>query len=121
MTSNTEDVTMTIEKKSQPTELKLKQPASFNGKRDELDDFMQDILLYLVVNEDIYNNDRKKIGYALTFIDKGDLKSWKTAFLQNATNQMGLDLGTWVTFLAKLKEDFNHMMHQEMPWKNSLP
>jgi hypothetical protein len=106
MTSNTEDVTMTVEEKPRPTELKLKQPASFNGKRDELDDFVQDILLYLGVNEDIYNNDRKKIGYALTFMDKGDAKSWKTAFLQNATTQTGLDLGTWTNFLDKLKGDF---------------
>ena len=67
---------------------------------------MQDILLYLGVNEDIYNNDRKKIGYALNFMDKGDAKSWKTAFLQNATTQTGLDLGTWTNFLDKLKGDF---------------
>jgi hypothetical protein len=60
----------------------------------------------LRVNEDIYDNDRKKIGYALTFMDKGDAKSWKTAFLQNATAQTGLDLGTWADFLTKLKEDF---------------
>jgi hypothetical protein len=58
------------------------------------------------VNEDIYNNDRKKIGYALTFMDKGDVKSWKTAFLQNATTQTILNLGTWADFLEKLKEDF---------------
>jgi hypothetical protein len=106
MTSNTEDVTMTVEEKPRPTELKLKQPVSFNGKRDELDNFVQDILLYLGVNEDIYNNDRKKIGYALTFMDKGDAKSWKTAFLQNATTQTGLNLGTWTNFLNKLKGDF---------------
>ena len=39
-------------------------------------------------------------------MDKGDAKSWKTTFLQNATTGTGLDLGTWATFIAKLKEDF---------------
>jgi hypothetical protein len=39
-------------------------------------------------------------------MDKGDIKSWKTGFLQNATTQTGLNLGTWMTFLDKLKEDF---------------
>jgi hypothetical protein len=97
---------MKVDEKPRPTELKLKQPTSFNGRRDELDDFVQDILLYLGVNEDIYDNDRKKIGYAPTFMDKGDTKSWKTAFLQNATTQTRLDLGTWTVFLTKLKEDF---------------
>jgi hypothetical protein len=99
MTSNTGDMTMTTEEKSCPTELKLKQPASFNGKHDELDNFMQDILLYLNLNGDIYNNDRRKVGCTLTFMDKGDAKSWKTAFLQNTTTQTGLDLGTWTNFL----------------------
>jgi hypothetical protein len=41
------DDKMKVDEKPRPTELKLKQPASFNGKRDELDDFIQDILLYL--------------------------------------------------------------------------
>ena len=100
------DVEMKEENAPRPTELKLKQPASFTGKRDELDDFLQDILLYLGVNDGIYDTDRKKIGYALTFMDKGDAKSWKTAFLQNATTGAGLDLGTWTAFVAKLKEDF---------------
>jgi hypothetical protein len=39
-------------------------------------------------------------------MDKGDAKSWKTGYLQNATTTSGLDLGTWTTFLAKIKEDF---------------
>jgi DNA-directed RNA polymerase subunit N (RpoN/RPB10) len=39
-------------------------------------------------------------------MDKGDVKSWKTAFLQNATTQTRLDLETWADFLTKLKEDF---------------
>jgi hypothetical protein len=71
-----------------------------------LDNFIQDILLYLSVNEDIYDNDKKKIGYTLTFMDQGDAKSWKTGFLQSTTTQTGLNLRTWGDFLTKIKEDF---------------
>ena len=58
---------------SRPTELKLKQPASFTGKQDELDDFIQDILLCLGVNDGIYDSDRKKIGYNLYCQTQGRL------------------------------------------------
>src|SRR6202034_2486393 len=39
---------------AKPTELKLNQPNPFTGKRDEVDDFLQDVSLYLDINEQIY-------------------------------------------------------------------
>ena len=103
--SNPEKMDTREDQAPRPTKLNLKQPALFGGKRDKLEDFIQDILLYLGVNDGIYDSDKKKIGYTLTFMDKGDAKSWKSAFLQNATTTTGLNLGTWDAFLAKLKED----------------
>ena len=102
------DTTMTDGTKGKPkaTELKLKQPASFSGKRDELDDFLEDILLYLDVNDEVYDNDKKKIGYTLTFMDKGDAKSWKTQFLKSCATPTGVNTGMWTAFLTKIKSDF---------------
>jgi hypothetical protein len=51
-------------------ELKLNQPKIFNGKRGELDNFIQDIQLYLAINDDVYNSDKKKIAYALSFMSE---------------------------------------------------
>ena len=88
------------------TELKLNQPKPFTGKRNEIDDFLQDVALYLEINDEIYNTDKKKIGYTLTFMYEGDAKSWKAQFLRNAITDTGLDLGTWRDFVTKVQDAF---------------
>ena len=75
---------MIINSEKKTSELKLNQPKPFTGKQTEFDDFLQDIKSYLDINEDIYNTDKKKIGYALLFMNEGDAKSWKGQFIQNA-------------------------------------
>ena len=87
-------------------ELKLAQPKPFSGKRGELDDFLQDVGLYLAINEKIYNTDTRKIAYALSFMSEGDAKSWKGQFLRNAQNTGGFNLGTWDQFQDDLKDAF---------------
>ena len=102
----TTEAPMQIDNVKKGQELKLNQPKVFGGKRDELDEFLQDIQLYLAVNDDVYNNDKKKIAYALSFMSEGDAKSWKGQFLRNANTPAGLDLGTWKQFLIDLKAAF---------------
>ena len=85
---------MIIDSENKTSELKLNQPKPFTGKQTEFDDFLQDIKLYLDINEDIYNTDKKKIGYALSFMNEGDTKYWKEQFIWNAQGPTGLDLGT---------------------------
>ena len=89
------DIVMSDNKEAKTTELKLSPPKPFTGKREELDNFIQDVYLYLDVNSDTYNTDKKKIGYMLSFMNSGDAKSWKAQFLRNLTKDTGLSLGTW--------------------------
>ena len=93
---------MIIDSEKKPSELKLNQPKPFTGKRTKFDGFLQDVELYLDINEDTYNTDKKKIGYALSFMNEGDAKSWKGQFIQNAQGLTGLDLGTWTQFVKEL-------------------
>ena len=51
------------------TKLKLNQLKSFTGKRNEIDDFLQDVALYLEINNEIYNTDKKKIRLAEVLLD----------------------------------------------------
>ena len=46
-------------------EMKLSPPKAFTGKRDGLEEFIQKIQVYLDINEEIYDTDKKKIGYIL--------------------------------------------------------
>ena len=49
-------------------EMKLSPPKAFTGKRDRLEEFVQNVQLYLDINEETYDTDKKKIGYMLSFI-----------------------------------------------------
>ena len=53
-----------------PTELKINPQKPFSGKRDEFDKFLQDVTLYLELNDKIYNSDKKKIAYTLSLMNE---------------------------------------------------
>ena len=97
--ASTEQMIIDSEKKS--SELKLNQPKPFTGKQTKFDGFSQDVKLYLDINEDIYNTDKKKIGYASSFMNEDDAKSWKGQFIRNVQGPTGLDLGTWTQFVKE--------------------
>ena len=97
---------MIINSEKKTSELKLNQPKPFTKKQTKFDDFLQDIEFYLDINEDIYNTNKKKIGYALSFMNEGDAKSWKGQFIWNAQGPTRLDLGTWTQFVKELTNGF---------------
>ena len=53
----------------------------FSGKQTELNKFIKDVLIYLTVNKEVYNNNEKKITYLLSFMTEGDAALWKEEFL----------------------------------------
>lgn len=100
------DVEMKDAPPIKPTELKINPPKPFTGKREEFDRFLQDVNLYLELNDEMYNTDKKKIAYALSFMNEGDADSWKGQFLTSARTDSKLELGTWEKFEADLTEAF---------------
>ena len=106
MAGSSTDVTMK-DGTTKPTELKLNQPKPFTGKREELKKFIQDVKLYTFVNGETYNNDIKKISFALSFMNEGDAAAWKEQLLEEEmAKTTPFDLGTWDTFESNLKEAF---------------
>src|SRR6202522_4878366 len=65
-------------------EVKLNPPKPFDGKRENLRKFIQDGELYLMINKKIYDDDLKKIGFFLSFMNEGDAASWKEQLLEDA-------------------------------------
>ena len=63
------------------TEIKLNLPKIFSGKWTDLNKFIQDVTLYLTINQEVYNNDEKKITFPLLYMTEGDTMSWKEEFL----------------------------------------
>ena len=43
-------------------EIKLNLPKAFTGKQTKLNKFIQDVTLHLAINQEVYNNDEKKIA-----------------------------------------------------------
>jgi ADP-heptose:LPS heptosyltransferase len=88
-------------------ELKLNQPKVFGGKQDELDEFLQNIQLYLAVNDNVYDSDKKKIAYTLSFMSEGDAKSWKGQYLRSVTSPAGsITFGPWTQLMIDLRAAF---------------
>ena len=97
---------MDIDETERKGELKLNQPKPFTGKREDLKKFLQDINLYLHVNDKVYNDDIKKISFALSFMNDGDAASWKEQLLEEAMKKDPINLGTWSEFKKDLKTAF---------------
>jgi hypothetical protein len=52
--------------------VKLNPPKPFTGKQSDFILFMQDVYVYLKVNQLIYNDDKKKISFILSYLADGD-------------------------------------------------
>src|ERR1700678_4540928 len=104
------DVTMN-DHDSKIKEVKLNPPKPFDGKRENLKKLIQDGELYLLINKKIYDDDIKKIGFFLSFMNEGDAASWKEQLLEDAmttaqVNNTELNLGSFAQFKHELQEAF---------------
>ena len=58
------------------------------------------------LNDEIYDNDKKKIAYTLSFMNEGDAASWKSQYLIEARTPNGLNLTGWTKFQTDLEAAF---------------
>ena len=87
-------------------------PKPFTGKRTELKRFLQDALVYLLVNKEIYDNDQKKVAFVLSFMTEGAAGFWKEDFLTRVfedadKNNAEPNLGTFSAFKKAVEESFS--------------
>lgn len=93
-TSNNTEEKINVDEPEQKGELKLNQLKPFRGKREDLKKFLQDVHLYLYVNNKTYYNDVKKISFTLSFMNNGDAALWKEQLLEDPMVKTTFDLGT---------------------------
>ena len=59
------------------------------------------------MNEDVYNNDDKKIAFILSHMTKGPALTWAATFHENSVDTTGtMTLGTYSDFILKFNKDF---------------
>ena len=96
----------TISATQKPQELKLGQPPSFDGTPEKARGWFNNIQLYLLVNKDIYNDDDRKIAYALSFMKEGSAALWSLTETEAALKRNPPNFGTWQNFLNKFSASF---------------
>ena len=99
-------VASTISATQKPQELKLGQPPSFDGTPEKARGWFNNVQLYLLVNKDIYNNNDRKIAYALSFMKEGSAALWSLTETEAALKRNPPNFGTWQNFLNKFSTSF---------------
>ena len=72
----TSTVASTITTQQKPQELKLGQPPTFDRTPEKARGWFNNTQLYLLVNKEIYNDNDKKIVFALSFMREGSAALW---------------------------------------------
>jgi hypothetical protein len=70
-------------------ELSLNKPTPFNGDPAQLKQFIMDCDVYLTINQRVYNDNVKKVGFYMLLLTKGSAAVWKMQYYganQNVNN-----------------------------------
>jgi hypothetical protein len=59
----------------------MNKPTPFTGNQIKIRRFFQDCLGYLDMNQSIYNTDRLKVGFILSYMNDGKAANWKEYYL----------------------------------------
>ena len=92
---------------AKPIELQISTPKAYDGSFETSRQWLNTVQLYLLMNEDVYNNNDKKITFVLSYMTKGSALTWTTTFQENSIDATGtITLGTYPNFIARFNEDF---------------
>jgi Retrotransposon gag protein len=87
-------------------EVKIRTPSDFLGDPEQAQKYLQDCELYLEVNDQIYDTDKKRIIFALSFLTGGPAASWKRSFINEVCKRNPVSYGTWAEFSKRILETF---------------
>ena len=86
-----------------PKEIQINTPKMFNGDRNDLNKFIQSCNAYLNLNAEIFNSDKKKILFVLSYMTEGTAEAWKEVYMDEKNRAYGL----YPTFITELKKAFS--------------
>ena len=88
-------------------ELQIGIPEAYDGSFETSRQWLNAVQLYLLMNEDVYNNDNKKITFILSYMTKGSALTWTATFRENSVDATGtITLETYPNFITKFNKDF---------------
>lgn len=91
---------------NKPHELKLGQPSAFDGDLKKARAWINYTQLYLLVNQEIYNHDDKKVAFVLSFMTEGSAGLWALTETKTALRRNPQSFGSWNNFLTRFNASF---------------
>ena len=89
----------------------LNPPKIFTGKWTDLQRFLQDTFVFLMINKEHYNTDDKKIAFVMSFMMEGHAALWKQEFISrviwdSVTASNEITFRTYKSFIESLEKSF---------------
>ena len=95
-----------------PKEIRINTPKMFNGDRNDLNKFIQSCSAYLDLNTEIFNSDKKKILFILSYMTEGTAEAWKEVYMDEKNGAYGL----YPAFITELKKAFSAANTEGEAW-----
>ena len=61
----------------------LNKPMPFSGNRMKVKTFLQECLVYIDMNKEVYTTDKLKIGFVLSYMNEKEAKDWQELYLED--------------------------------------
>ena len=87
-------------------EINIGKPQPFTGERANARTFLEQVQDYLEINDHVYDNDKKQIIFALSFMPEGEAADWASAKRQEARSHTPTNYGTLANFILDFKKSF---------------
>ena len=86
----------------------LNKPTPFSSDRTRVKAFLQECLIYIDINEDIYTMDKLKIGFVLSYTNEKEARDWRELYLENLKDPVTgrLVYPTFGAFLTEVRKAF---------------
>ena len=86
----------------------LNKPTPFSGDQTKVKAFLQECLICIDMNKEVYTTDKLKIGFVLSYMNEKEAKDWRELYLEDigdpATGK--LVYPTFGAFLAEVRKAF---------------
>ena len=86
----------------------LNKPTPFSSDQTKVKAFLQECLVYIDMNEEIYMTDKLKIGFVLSYMNEKEAKDWRELYLEDLEDPVTgkLVYSTFSAFLAEVCKAF---------------
>ena len=86
----------------------INKPTAFSGDWMKIKAFLQECLVYIDMNKDVYVTDKLKIGFVLSYMNEKEAKDWRELYLKDIEDPVTgkLVYPTFGAFLTEVRKAF---------------